>query len=90
MGAFLQKTNIIRDFLEDLVEGRAFWPREVWEVRAGEGGGGESGGGQACDPLPSLPRSSTPPRRRVGSRGCARSQPAGGRAVTAPSPASTT
>jgi hypothetical protein len=30
MGLFLQKTNIIRDYLEDLVEGRAFWPREVW------------------------------------------------------------
>lgn len=25
MGLFLQKTNIIRDYLEDLVEGRAFW-----------------------------------------------------------------
>jgi farnesyl-diphosphate farnesyltransferase len=30
MGRFLQKTNIIRDYLEDLVEGRAFWPREIW------------------------------------------------------------
>lgn len=30
MGLFLQKTNIIRDYLEDLVEGRAFWPREIW------------------------------------------------------------
>ncbi|CAE7820430.1 Fdft1 [Symbiodinium sp. KB8] len=30
MGLFLQKTNIIRDYLEDLVEGRAFWPRSVW------------------------------------------------------------
>ena len=27
MGLFLQKTNIIRDYLEDLVEGRAFWVR---------------------------------------------------------------
>ena len=25
LGLFLQKTNIIRDSLEDLVEGRAFW-----------------------------------------------------------------
>ncbi|XP_042704851.2 squalene synthase-like isoform X1 [Chrysemys picta bellii] len=30
MGLFLQKTNIIRDYLEDQVEGREFWPREVW------------------------------------------------------------
>jgi farnesyl-diphosphate farnesyltransferase len=30
MGCFLQKTNIIRDYLEDFVEGRAFWPRQIW------------------------------------------------------------
>lgn len=30
MGLFLQKTNIIRDYLEDLVEGRIWWPRDVW------------------------------------------------------------
>jgi farnesyl-diphosphate farnesyltransferase/isopentenyl-diphosphate delta-isomerase type 1 len=30
MGLFLQKTNIIRDYLEDYVDGRAFWPRSVW------------------------------------------------------------
>eukprot|EP00475_Leptophrys_vorax_P004284 TRINITY_DN12553_c0_g1_i1.p1 TRINITY_DN12553_c0_g1~~TRINITY_DN12553_c0_g1_i1.p1 ORF type:complete len:421 (-),score=119.36 TRINITY_DN12553_c0_g1_i1:129-1391(-) len=30
MGLFLQKTNIIRDYLEDLEEGRIFWPDEVW------------------------------------------------------------
>lgn len=29
MGLFLQKTNIIRDYLEDQQEGRAFWPEEV-------------------------------------------------------------
>lgn len=29
MGLFLQKTNIIRDYLEDTQEGRAFWPQEV-------------------------------------------------------------
>jgi farnesyl-diphosphate farnesyltransferase len=34
MGLFLQKTNIIRDYLEDLVEGRAFWPKEVWGIYA--------------------------------------------------------
>ncbi|XP_063771175.1 squalene synthase isoform X1 [Pseudophryne corroboree] len=30
MGLFLQKTNIIRDYLEDQLEGREFWPKEVW------------------------------------------------------------
>lgn len=30
MGLFLQKTNIIRDYLEDYVDGRAFWPQDVW------------------------------------------------------------
>jgi hypothetical protein len=34
MGLFLQKTNIIRDYLEDLVDGRAFWPREIWGLYA--------------------------------------------------------
>lgn len=30
MGLFLQKTNIIRDYLEDLREGRTWWPEEIW------------------------------------------------------------
>lgn len=30
MGLFLQKTNIIRDYLEDLREGRTWWPSEIW------------------------------------------------------------
>lgn len=30
MGLFLQKTNIIRDYREDIDEGRSFWPKEVW------------------------------------------------------------
>ena len=30
MGLFLQKTNIIRDYLEDLQAGRTWWPQEVW------------------------------------------------------------
>jgi farnesyl-diphosphate farnesyltransferase len=30
MGQFLQKTNIIRDVHEDYLDGRRFWPREVW------------------------------------------------------------
>ena len=29
MGLFLQKTNIIRDFLEDVLQEREFWPKEV-------------------------------------------------------------
>ncbi|XP_053314618.1 squalene synthase-like [Spea bombifrons] len=33
-GLFLQKTNIIRDYLQDQLEGRAFWPREVWSKYA--------------------------------------------------------
>jgi farnesyl-diphosphate farnesyltransferase len=31
MGLFLQKTNIIRDFLEDYVDKRAFWPQSIWK-----------------------------------------------------------
>ncbi|XP_072906433.1 squalene synthase isoform X2 [Hemitrygon akajei] len=34
MGLFLQKTNIIRDYLEDQQEGREFWPQEVWSKYA--------------------------------------------------------
>lgn len=30
MGLFLQKVNIIRDYLEDINDGRTFWPREIW------------------------------------------------------------
>ena len=37
MGLFLQKTNIIRDYLEDYVDGRAFWPQEVWKNYAPNG-----------------------------------------------------
>lgn len=32
MGLFLQKTNIIRDYNEDLVDGRVFWPKEIWSI----------------------------------------------------------
>ena len=47
MGLFLQKTNILRDYLEDYVDGRAFWPMEVWKkyVPTTSGGGGDGGGG---------------------------------------------
>ena len=30
MGLFLQKTNIIRDYREDIEETRIFWPKEIW------------------------------------------------------------
>ncbi|CAM9367824.1 unnamed protein product [Phaeothamnion confervicola] len=41
MGQFLQKTNIIRDYLEDYVDGRAFWPADVWRRHAKTGQLGE-------------------------------------------------
>ena len=31
MGLFLQKTNIIRDFREDLDDNRRWWPEEIWK-----------------------------------------------------------
>ncbi|TNV79705.1 hypothetical protein FGO68_gene12357 [Halteria grandinella] len=31
MGLFLQKTNITRDYLEDLRDGRTFYPQEIWK-----------------------------------------------------------
>ncbi|KAI0463962.1 hypothetical protein LJB42_002971 [Komagataella kurtzmanii] len=34
MGLFLQKTNIIRDYREDLDDGRSFWPKEIWSKYA--------------------------------------------------------
>ncbi|XP_064620625.1 squalene synthase-like [Lineus longissimus] len=34
MGLFLQKINIIRDYLEDSLEGRIFWPKQVWSKYA--------------------------------------------------------
>jgi farnesyl-diphosphate farnesyltransferase len=30
MGLFLQKTNIIRDYLEDVEQGRTWYPEEIW------------------------------------------------------------
>jgi len=30
MGLFLQKTNIIRDYLEDLEQNRTWWPKQIW------------------------------------------------------------
>ncbi|KAI8917048.1 isoprenoid synthase domain-containing protein [Powellomyces hirtus] len=37
MGQFLQKVNILKDFLEDLQEGRVFWPKDVWSKYVPEG-----------------------------------------------------
>jgi len=34
MGLFLQKTNIIRDYLEDINQDRIFWPKAVWSKYA--------------------------------------------------------
>jgi len=36
MGLFLQKTNITRDYLEDLEDGRIFWPKAIWSQHADE------------------------------------------------------
>jgi len=41
MGLFLQKTNIIRDYLEDYVDGRSFWPQSVWKKHTKAGDLGE-------------------------------------------------
>lgn len=38
MGLFLQKTNIIRDYHEDLEMGRRFWPTEIWAKHASDFG----------------------------------------------------
>jgi farnesyl-diphosphate farnesyltransferase len=34
MGLFLQKVNILKDYLQDLEEGRIFWPEEIWRSYA--------------------------------------------------------
>jgi farnesyl-diphosphate farnesyltransferase len=34
MGLFLQKTNIIRDYREDLDDKRKFWPKQIWSKYA--------------------------------------------------------
>ena len=54
MGLFLQKTNILRDYLEDYVDGRSFWPKEVWRLYTSSDDLGEfrlpqgRGGGLRC------------------------------------------
>ncbi|KNC98877.1 farnesyl-diphosphate farnesyltransferase [Spizellomyces punctatus DAOM BR117] len=42
MGQFLQKVNILKDFLEDLGEGRVFWPKEVWSKHVPKGAPAEA------------------------------------------------
>jgi farnesyl-diphosphate farnesyltransferase len=37
MGLFLQKVNIIRDYLEDYVDGRAWWPQSIWKQHSPTG-----------------------------------------------------
>ncbi|KAJ1997298.1 bifunctional farnesyl-diphosphate farnesyltransferase/squalene synthase, partial [Coemansia thaxteri] len=34
MGLFLQKTNITRDINEDVLDGRCFWPKAIWNKYA--------------------------------------------------------
>lgn len=34
MGLFLQKVNITRDYYEDLLDKRSFWPKEIWSKYA--------------------------------------------------------
>uniref|UniRef100_A0A8C5MIG4 Squalene synthase n=1 Tax=Leptobrachium leishanense TaxID=445787 RepID=A0A8C5MIG4_9ANUR len=36
LGLLMQKTNMIRDYLEDQLDGREFWPKEVWSKYAME------------------------------------------------------
>lgn len=31
---FLQSVNILKDYLEDLKEGRIFWPEDIWRLYA--------------------------------------------------------
>ena len=42
MGLFLQKVNILKDFLTDVNEGRLFWPEAVWKLYVPEGAGVEA------------------------------------------------
>ena len=39
MGLFLQKVNILKDFLTDAQEGRLFWPKAVWSKYVAPGSG---------------------------------------------------
>jgi farnesyl-diphosphate farnesyltransferase len=37
MGLFLRKVNIICDYLEDYVDGRAWWPQAIWKQHSPAG-----------------------------------------------------
>jgi phytoene/squalene synthetase len=37
MGLFLQKVNIICDYLEDYVDGHAWWPQPIWKQHSPSG-----------------------------------------------------
>ncbi|KAJ7148522.1 farnesyl-diphosphate farnesyltransferase [Mycena crocata] len=50
MGLMLQKTNITRDFREDVDERRYFWPREIWA--GAQYGGGFGRMEEMCTPPP--------------------------------------
>ncbi|KAI8898489.1 isoprenoid synthase domain-containing protein [Globomyces pollinis-pini] len=41
MGLFLQKVNILKDFLADMKEGRLFWPKSIWSIYVAPGAGPE-------------------------------------------------
>jgi farnesyl-diphosphate farnesyltransferase len=53
MGLFLQKTNIIRDYREDLDDKRRFWPKEVWSKYATDLG--DFADPKNMDAVPSFP-----------------------------------
>jgi farnesyl-diphosphate farnesyltransferase len=52
MGLFLQKTNIIRDYREDVEQRRYFWPKEIWarEEYSVDGHGGFKEMKEMCAP----------------------------------------
>ena len=37
MELFSQKTNIVRDYLEDYIDGRAFWAQDAWKKHSKDG-----------------------------------------------------
>nr|KAJ3418155.1 Farnesyl-diphosphate farnesyltransferase [Polyrhizophydium stewartii] len=39
MGLFLQKVNILKDFLGDVRDGRLYWPKAIWKLYVSEGEG---------------------------------------------------
>ena len=37
MGLFLQRINILKDYLTDVKEGRLYWPKEIWSLYVDKG-----------------------------------------------------